>query len=667
MPTFTEAQLVVLRALCDAAFQGHEGEDYNEILAALPADAPLRQREKVEAFISTKFSDWPGAVAALDQQFQDSLSPTNLADIQLTLTLLGTRAGTLLLTGHTSAFADLTLEQREKVLKGWSTSRLLLLRKAYRGFACLSLFVAYTAIDDVALATGYPALGDPNRAQSASRVRSHHPYVFKSISAPFEVIETDVLVIGSGAGGGVVVSQMAQKGWKTLVVEKGRYFKPEDLPGNPKEGMGSLYESSGLFATEVLNWAASLAPQGFLRKEWANSFGLPHFLSPEYTSSIEFVQKRMGVSAANIEHSAANSHFIDGGTVSWLADAAQAGCEFLIETSVERLLFASSSTSPSPTPETLHAFTPTASRKRCIGALLKSKDGTLAIVRAKEAVVVSAGSINSPAVLMRSGLKNPRIGKNLRLHPTSFVTGYYDELINPWDGSIMTAVSSARENLDGSHYGSKLEVMMSFPGGTAAAFVPWTASKEHKIALLGYNRSFTLIAICRDRGSGQIVLDKDGRARIDYRLDSYDGLSLLAGVVAGCEIHLAAGANRITTAQCGVEPYIPEPGHKFLADPKWIEWIATVEKAGIHPTWGGIGSAHQMGSNQMGSKPTTSVVDPRGRVWGTDGLYVADASVFPTSSGVNPMITVLATAHSIAQFIDEDIRVAASSPIMAHL
>lgn len=93
-----------------------------------------------------------------------------------------------------------------------------------------------------------------------------------------------------------------------------------------------------------------------------------------------------------------------------------------------------------------------------------------------------------------------------------------------------------------------------------------------------------------------------------------------------------------------------------------------------------------MGSNQMGSKPTNSVVDPRARVWGSECLYVADASVFPTASGVNPMLTVrcicarlgillsdisitqnLALSHSIAQFIDEDLRNAAVQPVQAHL
>lgn len=69
----------------------------------------------------------------------------------------------------------------------------------------------------------------------------------------------------------------------------------------------------------------------------------------------------------------------------------------------------------------------------------------------------------------------------------------------------------------------------------------------------------------------------------------------------------------------------------------------------MQPTRCALGSAHQMGSCQMGTHSSTSVVDPRGRVWGTKGLYVADASVFPTASGVNPMITVSSPSRSAAR------------------
>jgi hypothetical protein len=106
----------------------------------------------------------------------------------------------------------------------------------------VALYVAYTNYEDCALATGFPALGDPTRFLDPSRVRLHHPFVFESITTPYQYIDTDVLVVGSGAGGGVISSQMAKKGWKTLVVEKGRYLRPDEITGTPRDGFEKLYE-----------------------------------------------------------------------------------------------------------------------------------------------------------------------------------------------------------------------------------------------------------------------------------------------------------------------------------------------------------------------------------------------------------------------------------------
>ena len=125
-------------------------------------------------------------------------------------------------------------------------------------------------------------------------------------------------------------------------------------------------------------------------------------------------------------------------------------------TEVERLLFAAFSSSALPTEATLANFTPSSSRRRCVGALIV-QNGKKAIVIAKDSVVVSAGTLNSPALLLRSGLKNPAIGMNLYLHPTTFVTAYFDEPVYPYEGAILTAVSNARENVDGHHYGVKIE------------------------------------------------------------------------------------------------------------------------------------------------------------------------------------------------------------------
>jgi len=154
------------------------------------------------------------------------------------------------LTGHASTFPDLSVEQREAVLQSWRVSRLPLLRQAFRGLTAFTLYVTYNLYDNIILATGYPALGDEHRFADKARLRPHHPYQFESIRTQFEVIETDILVVGSGAGGGVVASELAKKGWKVLVVEKGEYIKPEDMAGTQREGFSRLYESAGLMATE---------------------------------------------------------------------------------------------------------------------------------------------------------------------------------------------------------------------------------------------------------------------------------------------------------------------------------------------------------------------------------------------------------------------------------
>jgi len=718
--SFTPAQQSVLAAICDAAFQGHSQEEVEKIKSSIAGTATAEQQEHLQYLLTRKFTDLPGALDQLANQFNASLSKDNVDSIATAMSLLSTRAGTLLLAGHGTPFPDLTVEQREAVLQKWRTSSLPLLRKIFRGVVSIALYVAYNAYNDNLHAIGYPALGDTQRYADPERQRKHYPYQFETISTPLQVFETDMLVVGSGAGGGVVVSELAKKGWQTIVVEKGQYIKPEDMLGTPADGFERMYESQGLMAVEdgsmnvlagstfgggtTVNWSASLRPQHFLREQWAKDHGLPYFLSKEYADSIEYVCNRMGVSDKHLKHNKANNILVDsskklgypisripqntggyehncgfcgygctssekqGGVITFLRDAAERGAKFFIETSVERLLFGSTPSAKLPSSlSEIDKFTPTSSRKHVLGALIKDKNGNLALIRARQAVVVSAGTIHSPAVLIRSGLKNSRIGQNLRLHPVACVTGFYEEAVKPWEGSIMTAVSSVRENWDGTHHGVKIEVVHSMPGAQASSFQAWESSLAHKTRMVDYPNSMTLIAIARDRGSGRVVLDRENKPRMEYTIDTYDANSLTLGTVASAEIHLIAGAKRISTTQVDVEDYIARPGHQYLADPAWKDWIARVEKAGTYPGRCSIGSAHQMGSNQMGSKPSNSVVDCRGRVWGTEGLYVADASVFPTASGVNPMITNMSLSHSIAQFIDQDVRAQLNQPVQAQL
>lgn len=317
--------------------------------------------------ISTKFTDLPGAVDVLANQYALALSQKNLDDLAKGLSILSTRAGTLLLTGHATPFVDLTVEQREACLQSWSSSRLALLRSVFRGivgelpslfgqpqstsltlpFIAVALYKVYTDFPEMIAATDFPTSGDPDRAKDAARVRKHQEFKFEKVMQDYQYIDTDVLICGSGAGGGVVASEMAEKGWSTLVVEKGIYQRPEEMTTTPKDGFANLYEGQGLMATEdgsmnvlagssfgggtvseclflppsppldadptllSVNWSASLRPQHFLREQWAKAHGLPYFLSAEFARSVEFVCKRMGVSPDHLKHNAPNSLLVD--------------------------------------------------------------------------------------------------------------------------------------------------------------------------------------------------------------------------------------------------------------------------------------------------------------------------------------------------------------------
>lgn len=109
----------------------------------------------------------------------------------------------------------------------------------------------------------------------------------------------------------------------------------------------------------------------------------------------------------------------------------------------------------------------------------------------------------------------------------------------------------------------------------------WRGSAEHKEWALQYRHSATLIALTQDRDGGRVVIDGNGDPRVEYTLSKFDMETVLAGIISGAEIMLAAGAKAIMTGQPNLAPYIAKPHHKGLGDPDWLAWIAGVEKAGI--------------------------------------------------------------------------------------
>lgn len=745
---WSAAQREAFLAFADAIVPELDGADAADVLSHLPAEATDRQRELAPRFAKEGFKSSPRLLDCAAQQCLASLSSNVAGQINLFLTLLSTRAGTIALSGYVGPFTQLDRLTREKVILGWLTSRLTLLRMASAGLKGIILLVYYRNHQPAWEAIGYPdgRADDWTRPTQGGEVTPPTPvydYKFENDKIAAQatgseiIVDTEVLVIGSGSGGGVAGSYLAQRGIRTLIVDKGIYLHPDKVVGREDQGYSLLYEGEGILPSEngsinilagstfgggsSINWSASLKPRHFVRRTWAEKYGVPYYNSPYFTSDLNAVCTRMGVAVAPIRHNIGNSllalgaqraghpvepvpqnsgghtHYCgkcqlgcisghkQGGIVSWLKDAAEAGAAFMTNCYVERILFDKN--------------------KRAIGALA-TVDGRKIKILAAKGVVVASGSLQTPALLLRSPeLKtNKMIGQTLRLHPATVVTGYYNFPIKPWEGGLLTMVDNSAEMVDKDGWGCKIEVIASSPS-IHAAFNNFASAKEHKSRMLQYSHSYTMVIICRDRDGGRVVLDEKGLARVDYTISSFDQRSLVQGILRGADAHLMAGAEVIGTAQTAVPAFVasslssakpptngapalpPPPSDSIytettqvpatftpvqtvprdLNDPAYKEWQKKVSAAGAQPYILSMGSAHQMASCRMGANPKMSALDPEGRVWGAKNLWVADASAMCEASGVNPMITTMATARGVARNVARDIGAVAPAPLRSEV
>lgn len=172
------------------------------------------------------------------------------------------------------------------------------------------------------------------------------------------------------------------------------------------------------------------------------------------------------------------------------------------------------------------------------------------------------------------------------------------------------------------------------------------------------------VILTRDRDTGRVFPDpKTGGLRVEYDLSDLDHDHGIEGIVAMSKICYVSGAREIRPLIPGLEPLVVPPGaaQQYIAraaagevrdpefaDPELAAWLKRLRSLAEASTPRKVASAHQMGTCRMSAAPEDGVVDGHGRVWGKKGLYVADASVLPSASGVNPMVTIMAIADWIS-------------------
>ncbi|KAI8332389.1 hypothetical protein BC941DRAFT_381414 [Chlamydoabsidia padenii] len=679
----TQDQWLTLHALMNT-FIGEVDASEAERLADKYSKTGV-DRDTILQFCRLQSTDLGEAQDNIHGFLQRAAAPEKRRDILLILSVLSTRPGTFALTGHYALFRDLTLQERETALNNWRTSVIPQLRLLFKSMSGICLNPLFSNQPILHKAMGYPGKDTRRTEPDYQPVNSFPRLSMLTESDLLTVASWDCIVIGSGGGGGVAAAELARAGKSVLVIEKGTYYHESDMAMVEGDAFNNLYEAGGFFSTTdgnisvaagstfgggtTVNWSASLKLQHFVREEWAKQ-GLTHFLSPKFSDDLERVFQRIGASTAGVKHNGSNQILVNGckelgyhvedlhqntggqlhdcgycyagckdgikhGTMNtWLRDAQDHGARFIDRTKVLRVLI---------------------EKNQAVGVeasihLGQQQQRTIKIYG--NTVVCAAGSLQTPGVLLRSGLKNKHIGRHLRLHPCAIAFGFFDDPVDTFEGSIMTAVSTVAENVDGEGYGCKLEVPAT-PAGSYSTLLPWRGVAHHKEMMLRYRHYSPILVLARDKDPDSLVrYDEHGNLAIDYALSAHDRQSILMGILRAVDILVAAGAREVQTGHFAMEPFVFGPEEASRVDnPRYVGWKASLAKTGI-PSFGmGVFAAHQMGSARMGISPNVSVAKPNGETWEVKNLYLADTSLFPTATGVNPMVTVEALALHIADCI----------------
>ncbi|MGB3355041.1 MAG: GMC family oxidoreductase [Mycobacterium sp.] len=497
---------------------------------------------------------------------------------------------------------------------------------------------------------------------------------------PGSVVTADVCVVGSGAGGGLVAGLLAQAGLDVVVLETGGNFNEADFAGLELPAFQQLFWRGGPTPTAdfnvtmlaggtlgggpTVNWSNCLRTPAAVREQWTREFGLEGVDGPDFDRHTDAVWARLGVNADCSHLNGPHERMRDGATAlgwsfttlhrnadpaayspdtagyiglgdrsgakldvrrTYLRDAVDAGARVIVRCHAERVRVENG---------------------RAAGVqatFVDPRTGTPTPVEVRAPrVVVACGSLESPALLLRSGIGGPAVGRYLHLHPVVATLSLHAEPQRPWWGAPMTAMVDEFADIEDG-YGFLVQ-NAQWATSIVAGGMARESGEELKETMARLEKAAWWVGISRDRGHGSVTIDAAGNAVVHYVLsDELDVRVAHRSIEAQIRLHAAGGAQEIvpfaaTTARWRKGDDLD----KFI-----VEMQAIPLGAGGHKLF----SAHQMSSCRMGADPQTSVADTWGELHDTPGVYIGDASALPTATGVNPMISTMAMAHRTAQMI----------------
>jgi choline dehydrogenase-like flavoprotein len=258
-------------------------------------------------------------------------------------------------------------------------------------------------------------------------------------------------------------------------------------------------------------------------------------------------------------------------------------------------------------------------------------------------VVVCAGAVNSPALLLRSGFGRslPHLGRGFTCHPAFIMVAEHSRPITNAVGHPKSFYLD--QFAESEHF--LLETCMYFPFVTAKAMVGF--GEEHSRFMRAFPRLQMILVLACDKvdDHNRVTIDGDGRPVVHYRFTPEVSHGLVQGAITSAKISFAAGAVRV---------HVPVAHAPTIESADWERLDQIARDPDFKLGKLSISAAHLQGGCAMGSGLEDSVTDSFGRVHGVPWLYVADSSLFPNSLEINPYLTIMALADRAAETIRQD-------------
>jgi choline dehydrogenase-like flavoprotein len=473
-------------------------------------------------------------------------------------------------------------------------------------------------------------------------------------------LRAQVVIIGSGAGGGVLAAELAEAGVDVLVLEEGHYARSSDFRPEASEAIRSLYRDGGASMTigtppvifsegrtvggsTVINGGMSWRTPEHILDRWGKDDGVDAITAAEMAPYFDRVERFINTAGQDPESASEDNELLKAaaerkgwavipnirnqvhcaGTNNCAFGCSSGAKRSVLVTYVPRALAFGARFLTHVRAQTIEFDGVRARRVRCHVA---GRPRQSVVVEAP-VVIVACGAIQTPVLLMRSGFRSPsgRVGKDLSLHPNTKVQAVMPQDIFAWKG-----VHQAYQVREFQEKGI-LFAAVNIPPGLLAMTAPHYGPELHAL-MQQYHRVLNAGLLLEDETTGRVRLGPGGIPLTFYALTDRDADRLIEATTLLCELLFEAGAERIAS---------PFDGAPDLEGP---DDIATLRRTRIPKSALDLFTVHMMGTARMGSDPKRHVCDSYGKVYGAEGLFVTDASLFPSPIGVNPMETIMALA-----------------------